>query len=112
MIGKSLSMCVKEIMEGKVDADDVTLVVAGTFAKGKTSWEMLLEKYSETYWKANPEYGKQIANELLYTGRIIQPKAMNKFPAIDCLEGNVYWLDNDHWLEVFFQNCQNELNEM
>jgi hypothetical protein len=99
LIGTSLSFCVKDIMEGRVKLDNVILIITGTNSKGKDSWEQILNTYSETYWRSNPEKGIEIANQLLFTGRIFQPRASNHEP----LNHFEYWIEEK--LVLPFTDC-------
>lgn len=107
MIGKSLSFCVKDICEDKVAIQDVTLIIAGTFAKNKASWNELLESYSKSYWFKYPRKAKAVANLLLYSGRIFQPRAANLEP----LFGQNIWIDGAKQIEIFMCAIQAALLE-
>lgn len=99
LIGTSLSFCVKDIMEGKVKLEDVILIITGTNAWGQKSWEDLIVMYKESYWRADPTKGMQIANHLLFTGRIFQPRASNHEP----LNNFEYWIKEE--LALPFADC-------
>jgi hypothetical protein len=72
MIGLSLSFCVADIIEGKVDIDDVDLILTGTKALGIQDWAVLLTSYMDSYWRKDPNRGVAVANLLMARGRIWQ----------------------------------------
>jgi len=74
VVGRSLSFCVVDIMEGRVREDAVERIVASTKAPDFSTFEDVLERYADLYWKANPALGKEIAIRLWEAGKIDQPR--------------------------------------
>jgi hypothetical protein len=67
MIGLSLSLCVADILRGRVKEEDVTFIVAGCaiHESDPEHLEYVLSSYAGNYWYPNPEEGKAIARRLL-----------------------------------------------
>lgn len=74
-IGFSLSFCIQDILEGRETEDDLTCIVCGTHFKSLDDFQMLLDRYEERYW-GNKGLGRKIAERLLCSGRLLQPRAM------------------------------------
>ncbi len=75
MIGKSLSFCVKDIVEGKVALADVERIVAGTFYTDRDMFHTgLRADYCRTYWRLNPTEAHRVAMRLWDDGKIDQPR--------------------------------------
>src|SRR5262245_59328441 len=86
--GRSLSLCVRDIIAGKVAEEDVSRIVAGISESTRASFEELLENYGEYYWQQNPAYGKEIALRFYDAGKIDQPLLRGeKYPNVA----------NGHW---------------
>jgi hypothetical protein len=90
-VGLSLSFCVRDIMEGKIDEDRVMTIIAGTKFKDYEGWKRVIEVYSKTYWKSNP-VATEIANRLMVQGKIVQPRLQ---------EQDTPTLTGGHWSIVF-----------
>ena len=88
MVGLSLSMCVRDLAEGKVRYKDVAYISTGTYAPTAQDFLSVLDTYSTTYWRDYPKKAQSIALWLWYDGKIIQPRTMGKQPLS---------LDNGHW---------------
>ena len=54
LIGLSLSLCAKDILEGKVFFDDVDEFVLGTGIDSLDVMETVFQKYATTYWRDFP----------------------------------------------------------
>lgn len=76
-IGLSLSRCVLDIAEGRVDIDDVMVIVAGTYFDydKQDQYKNIKEEYKFTIWGDIPdEKIDDIVYQLWKTGRIHQPR--------------------------------------
>lgn len=84
MIGQSLSLCVSDVLDGKVALGDIELIVAGTCAGNPEAFQGVLDGYAENYWSKAPEDGVRIALELYHAGKVCQPRLANTnhFPVI------------------------------
>jgi len=87
VIGLSLSYCVRDIINGEVKLEDVEKIIAGTYIDSPDALEEVLEKYSQTYWKADPLKGRAISLQLFKSGKVEQPRLERK-PGFDISEGH------------------------
>ena len=98
-VGLSLSRCVRDIYEGKVDMQDVLVVIARTD----------FDPYNDAHWKgiwqgylyggmSNPEWEgledheddvRKVCTDLLDSGKFHQPRQFGAHPA----RMRYYWLD-------------------
>lgn len=75
--GRSLSLCIIDIVGGVVNIDDVEMIVASTCIRSDDEFERVIQGYSESYWSNNPEEASNIAWKLWNSGKIIQPRLTN-----------------------------------
>jgi hypothetical protein len=92
MIGLSLSLCVKDIMNGVVDIEDVDLLITGTRAITRESWETVVDAYMRDYWDKNPSLAQHIVYYLEHRGRIFQPRIYNQHAELNIAKG--------HWVST------------
>ena len=90
MIGLSLSFCVRDILDGKVELDDVEKIIAGTRIHNEQDLEQVVESYMDWYWNHNPR-ALAIVAELFRSGRLEQPRCQGKNPPN---------ISDGHWKEV------------
>lgn len=76
LIGLSLSYCVNDIINGRVDKNNVMFIIAGTRINCERELNDVLENYAKYYWYDNPELGMEIARDLYNQGLILQPRVM------------------------------------
>jgi len=82
-IGLSLSRCIKDIIEGKVDEKDVEKIIARTAANNEEEWFSLIGRYKQKYWSNNPEEAEAIFHRFMKAGKITQPRLESgKYPDI------------------------------
>jgi len=74
MVGVSLSLCLLDIINGKIAIEDVALIRASTAARDDFDWDKLITMYNRQYWKADQAVVNQIIQTLLADGRIDQPR--------------------------------------
>lgn len=93
MIGMSLSLCVQDVLNGKVALSDIEQIVAGTSAPDLDVFKTVLDGYAESYWSKAPEQGVRIALELYHAGKVCQPRLANAnhFPV---LQNKVHWVNS------------------
>lgn len=91
MVGLSLSLCIKDCIEGRINPDDIQLIIAGTKCEKEADWHKVINSYGVTYWLANPHLGKGIAWQLVFAGKIIQPRLYG----MDAPDLSIYsrWMD-------------------
>lgn len=98
-IGLSFSRCLRDIYEGKVDYDEVLVIVARTNFDPHIDkeWNDIWDGYTKGGW-SNPEWHehqdkyaefRQLAIKLYTEGRIHQPRKFGSHP----LRLPYYWLD-------------------
>jgi len=90
-IGLSLSFCVRDIVEGRVNIGDVERIVTGTCAETYEEWCTLLDHYVEGYWYEYPQKALSVVSELRSKGMISQPR-------LQCLP--IPSIADGHWKEV------------
>ena len=74
LIGYSLSLCICDILSGRVKEPEVSRIVSSAAVPTRAAFLGLLEEYAPCYWADNPEEGKAIALRLYDAGRIDQPR--------------------------------------
>lgn len=88
MIGLSLSFCVSDILEGKIEEGKVSRIIAATAARNEADWQEVFAYYRKTYWRVDPKLGESIARRLIKAGKVEQPRLWGKgYPDIN----------NGHW---------------
>lgn len=91
MIGRSLSFCIKDILEGKKKLSQVDSIVTSTMFESDDEFENGIDSYARVYWNRNPEKGKSIARQLWHSGKIIQPR-LNDPSFCQDLRGMKIWV--------------------
>lgn len=74
MIGFSLSLCVRDILAGRICVEDVQMIVSATAAKCDGDWAYLINQYCAQYWRNDPVRARNIVLLLRSAGRIFQPR--------------------------------------
>jgi hypothetical protein len=93
-IGFSFGRCVRDIVKGTVDYDDVYLVIAQTAIYDSSQIEDVVDEYLH-----RPDYlmgldqGRcyDVATELYLSGKLIQPRLQGKFPRF--VSEEAVWMD-------------------
>ena len=92
-IGLSYSRCVRDIVDGKVDIEDVLVLITRTNfdPHNDEQWTSIWEGYHDSYGLSNPEWRnyppedevkfRNISIELYDTGKIHQPRKFGAHPA-------------------------------
>ena len=88
MIGLSLSFCVRDIAEGKVNLSDVEVIMSGTKYESDEQFESVIHRYRQVYWPRNPDQCEAIARQLKAENKIEQPR----------LDGRVAYVGQTHWV--------------
>ena len=95
-IGLSLSLCIKDIIEGRVNQRDVAVIVAGTHAETDAQWASLIRSYQADTWQADPAKAAETVYMLRERGQIVQPRANGQTPTSLVLRAR----NEGHWLDV------------
>lgn len=89
LTGLSLSLCIKDIINGDVKENQVGIIKARTLARTSYEWDSIITQYQNSCWQSNPTMAAEICLRLLSEGKISQPR----------LEGGVCEsIKNGHWL--------------
>ena len=111
-IGLSYSRCVRDIVDGIVDIDDVLVVITRTDfdPHNDEQWRSIWEGYHDRYGLSNPEWAnyppededrfRSISIELWETGKMHQPRKFGAHPS----------RRPEIWLETVLPNSELENN--
>jgi len=111
-IGLSYSRCVRDIVDGIVDIDDVLVVISRTDfdPRNDDQWNSIWVGYREPYGMSNPEWYyhseededrfRSVSIELLETGKLHQPRQFGAHPS----------RRPEIWLEAVLPNSELERN--
>jgi len=111
-IGLSYSRCVKDIVDGIVDIDDVLIIIARTDFDPRIDeqWQSIWDGYREPYGLSNPEWRnyppededrfRSVSIELLETGKLHQPRQFGAHPS----------RRPEIWLEAVLPNSELDKN--
>jgi len=80
VIGLSVSCCIADILQGRIDEADVEFIVGGTKCERPEHWDDVIEAYREQYWHKDPARGEVILRRLVEEERIIQPRVAGRKP--------------------------------
>lgn len=71
LYGLSMSICVREIADGKHDLERVKYIISSDRFK---TLDEAIARYKDTCWKENQQACIDVCTELWNSGRIIQPR--------------------------------------
>ena len=92
-VGRSLSFCVRDIVEGKVNISDVHRIQAGTKISSEEILARVIEQYKKSYWRDNPDLAEEVCRRLFREGKISQARLRKEHPE-GSVEGS-WWVDTD-----------------
>jgi hypothetical protein len=91
LYGRSLSLCISDIIRGnKVKESDVEMLVTSTAFDTEESFQRGIKIYSETYWSNDPALGIEIANRLWNSGKIFQPRLLDRSMSQDLRQMKIW----------------------
>jgi hypothetical protein len=111
-IGLSYSRCIRDIVDGKVDIDDVLVIIARTDfdPRDADQWQGIWQGYHGMSMMSNPEWARypdededrfrSVSIELWESGKFHQPRKFGAYP-----RRLPYY-----WLETFLPNDELETN--
>jgi hypothetical protein len=99
-VGLSLSFCIKDIINGLVQEDDVEYIIAGTCASTPDQWDKVLDPYCRIYWKDDPKKAREIAYRFLKEGKIKQPRLSNDGMSDNYNISLGHWVDSEKGMEL------------
>ena len=93
--GYSLSLCISDILAGRVKESEVSKIIANTCARNADDWDEVLDCYLAVYWRSNPEEARNIFDRFLANDMIVQPRLedVNYETPVDLCSG-VRWVEN------------------
>lgn len=74
MIGLSLSFCIREMVDGKVDPNKVTKIIANTCCRTEDDWQVAFERYRKVLWEKKPDECEALARQWIAEGKVEQPR--------------------------------------
>lgn len=77
LVGLSLSLCIKDVLEGKICETQIDHLVSPTRWTTPEHLNDGLDAYARDYWQRNPMLGMQIARRLFSKGLVDQPRCTN-----------------------------------
>jgi hypothetical protein len=93
MIGLSLSLCILDVIEGKVNPNSIERIVTGTAYPSRSEFiRGINSTYCRTYWKKNPSRAFCLAVDLYDTSKLDQPRLRGEEPPY---VGQGHWVVED-----------------
>jgi hypothetical protein len=89
-IGLSLSLCVKDIIDGIVAEDSVLCIVSNTSIKNTSDLRIVCNSYAGV-WRLDPWSAFEITKRLYFSNRLIQPRIDDPMHCHSSV---------NHWIEV------------
>lgn len=80
LIGLSLSLCIADVVNGRVSLDQVDGIIAGTCARTEAEWDLLIDEYRRLYWEKDPDRAERIVRTMLGLDKIDQPRVRGEAP--------------------------------
>lgn len=80
LIGLSLSFCIADIINGRVNRDDVLYIIAGTRIRNVDEFNRVLDTYADCYWSNLPQLARSIATDFYNQGLLLQPRIQGGMP--------------------------------
>lgn len=114
LYGLSMSICVRDVVEGKHDLERVKYIISSD--RFKTLDEAISRYKDSSYWEKNKEACIEVCMKLWNSGRIIQPRVIfgdDYFPHTYGLKD--LWVEGQEELEEVLKphgNCSFDLFEM
>jgi len=101
MIGFSISFCIRDIADGKVALEDVSLIIGGTCVERPEDWDEVICRYRPVYWRSHPDECERIFRQLLAEGKIRQPRVLG-CDAPNIPDGGVWAKTAEDALDMLF----------
>jgi hypothetical protein len=74
LVGHSIAGCIQEIIEGRVDLDNVDYITTSIKFETPKQLDMIIERYRKLIWHLDPDEGERICRLLVEQNRIEQPR--------------------------------------
>jgi len=91
-VGLSVSFCIRDMVAGKVNPADVSMIVAGTKAATPEAWEGIITRYRDIYWRDKPASCEALLREFLAANKVVQPRLETDDDRATNIT-NGYWMD-------------------
>ena len=95
MIGLSVSLCVSDVINGKVNEIDIEKIIAGTKCATNEDWEVVIAGYRKSYWYNNPDLGELVLRRLVMRGKIDQPRLRDELPPMGVHGSSNCWMHEE-----------------
>jgi len=92
LIGLSVSGCIRDIAENKIEERDVAYIISGTLIENREDVRTVVTEYGKTYWRNCEQQAVEIFNRLWLQGRILQPR-VQQGPVLNTYAG--HWLQSE-----------------
>lgn len=90
-IGLSLSNCVKDILDDKINIEDVIMIITNTRITSRENLINVMGTYMQSYWKDHHLVKVlNVIETLFFSGKILQPRVL-RLDGCPHLPGN-YWV--------------------
>jgi hypothetical protein len=90
-IGLSLSFCIRDIIEGRVNEEDVICIISNTKITNMDEFDSCCDMYCKVYWLSNQRRALYLAMKYWQQGRIIQPRTFSN---------NIHYVSDGHWIDL------------
>lgn len=96
-IGFSASSCIRDILDGKVNINQVSLITAGTFCPEFENWQKTIQQYWDFgyFGKHSLEDALELSRILWQDGKIHQPRVFGAY----VIKSPFTWMDLVHTKE-------------
>lgn len=93
MIGLSVTRCIQDMIEGRVEKYTVKKIIGGTSITPDVV-DDVMRRYREIWWKADPDQAEQIFRSMFAAGTIEQPalENPNRYPIYN---RGQHWVTNE-----------------
>ena len=92
LTGLSLSLCIADIINGRISESEVSRLITGTKAEDEQDFKEVIELYRKLYWSEHPDRAEEIARRFWDAGKLVQPRVKGDY-APDIRRG--HWRDED-----------------
>lgn len=99
LIGLSIPACIQEIVRGDISESDVTGILSTTALEGD-EWKDVLDRWARESWVGAADRCRELFEQLLNSGKILQPREKGTREIHYTMGGNWVALDNlNTWLD-------------
>lgn len=103
MIGLSVSFCIRDIIEDRMDPKTVEKIVGGISAPTPAVIDGIIRIYREVYWDEDPDACEKLFRQMLSDGKIEQPLLTKGIAPM--LAGVGHWVESESDIEWSEQRC-------